>query len=73
MSMTKPEFRAALRRNGFTVLTFADEFGVSIDTVYRWGGPAAVPRWATRLLALIDQHGRGHVMGTTAGARLEQG
>ena len=63
MSMTKPEFRAALQRNGFTVQSFADEFGVSIDTVYRWGGQAAIPRWATRVLALIDQHGPAHVLG----------
>lgn len=61
--MTKLEFRAALTRNGFTVQTFADEFGVSLDTVYRWGGQAAIPRWACRVLALIDQHGPAHVLG----------
>lgn len=61
--MTKIEFRAALTRNGFTVQTFADEFGVSLDTVYRWGGQAAIPRWACRVLALIDQHGPAHVLG----------
>jgi hypothetical protein len=61
--MTKLEFRAALTRNGFTPQTFADEFGVSVDTVWRWGGQAAIPRWATRVLALIDQHGRAYVLG----------
>jgi DNA-binding transcriptional regulator YiaG len=61
--MTKPEFRAALTRNGFTVQSFADEFGVTVDTVYRWGGQAAIPRWACRVLALIDQHGPAHVLG----------
>ena len=61
--MTKIEFRAALTRNGFTVQSFADEFGVSIDTVYRWGGQAAIPRWVIRVLALCDQHGLAHVLG----------
>ena len=61
--MTKIEFRAALTRTGFTVQSFADEFGVAIDTVYRWGGQAAIPRWACRVLALIDQHGPAHVLG----------
>lgn len=63
MAMTKNELRAALLRNGFTVAEFAGWVGVTAETVYRWGGASGVPRWATRLLALIDQHGRAHVLG----------
>ena len=63
MAMTRLELRAALQRNGFTVQTFADEFGVHAQTVYRWGGQDAVPYWVARVLALIDQHGHAHVLG----------
>jgi hypothetical protein len=43
--------------------SFADDFGVAYDTVRRWGNDYGVPRWATRVLALMDQHGRPYVAG----------
>lgn len=62
MAMTRDEFQHALRRNGLTVQEFADEFGLNFRTVYRWGADASVPRWAVKILAIMDQHGRGIVL-----------
>ena len=57
MAMTKDEFHSACKRHGLTVTEFAEEFGVAPSTAYQWGGRYGVPRWATRILALMDQHG----------------
>ena len=63
MSMTRDEFRSAVQRHGYRLTDFADDFGVTYDTVRRWGNGYGVPRWAIRVLALMDQHGRAHVEG----------
>lgn len=68
MAMTKEEFQTALRRNGFSVQEFADEFGVNPETIYRWGGKASVPRWAVKIIGLMDQHGRGIMIGVKVGS-----
>lgn len=57
MAMTKDKFHAACKRHGLTVTEFAEEFGVAPQTAYQWGGRYGVPRWATRILELLDQHG----------------
>ncbi|WP_295401654.1 hypothetical protein [uncultured Thiocystis sp.] len=57
MAMTKEEFRAAIRRHGYTLAEFADDFGVSYDTVRRWGADYSVPRWTLCLLLVMDQYG----------------
>lgn len=69
MAMTKDELRQSLRRHHFTLQEFADEFGVSYETLCRWGASTGVPRWAVRLLGLMDQHGRAFVIGQSAQAR----
>jgi hypothetical protein len=61
--MSRDEFRAAVQRHGYRLADFADDFGISYDTVRCWGTRNGVPRWATRVLALMDQHGRAHVEG----------
>ena len=63
MAMTKDEFRAAAQRHGYTLASFGEDFGVAYDTVRRWGTDSGVPRWAVRVLALMDQHGRAYVEG----------
>lgn len=69
MAMTKDEFRDAVTRHGYTLMDFALDFGVSYETVRQWGGRASVPRWATRVLSLMDQHGRAHVGGVSEANR----
>jgi hypothetical protein len=66
MSMTREEFRSAVQRHGYRLTDFADDFGVAYDTVRKWGNGNGVPRWAVRVLALMDQHGRAHVEGPKA-------
>lgn len=66
MSMTRDEFRSAVRRHGYRLSDFADDFGVAYDTVRKWGNGNGVPRWAVRVLSLMDQHGRAHVEGPKA-------
>lgn len=64
MAMTQTEFRAAVKRHGYSLADFAEEFGVAYDTARKWGGhDLSVPRWATRVLTLMDQLGRGTVAG----------
>jgi len=58
MAMTRDEFKAACKRHGYTVAEFADEFGVAPSTAQQWGLRSGVPRWAVRVLAIMDQHGR---------------
>jgi hypothetical protein len=66
MAMTRDEFRSAVQRHGYRLTDFADDFGVAYDTVRKWGNGNGVPRWAVRVLALMDQHGRAHVEGPKA-------
>jgi len=68
MAMSKHELTEALRRNGYTLAEFAEEFGVATKTVYDWGSRYGVPRWVVRVLALMDQHGRAHVVGVRSQA-----
>jgi len=63
MSMTRDEFRSAVQRHGYRLSDFAEDFGVTYDHVRRWGNGYGVPRWASRVLALMDQHGRAWVEG----------
>ena len=56
--MTGDEFHLALNRHGLTPSEFAEEFGVSVKTVYDWSYRSGVPRWAQRLVLILDQHGR---------------
>ena len=63
MAMTSNEFRTAIKRHGYDLSDFAKEFGVSYDTVRAWGIRYGVPKWAVRVLALMDQHGQAHVVG----------
>lgn len=63
MAMTQDEFRSAIKRHGYTLAEFAEEVGVCYDTARKWGGDAAVPHWARRILALMDQLGRQTVSG----------
>lgn len=57
MAMTKQEFKDACRRHNLTVSEFARMFGIAESTAYSWGGRFGVPRWATCILSLMDQHG----------------
>lgn len=64
MAMTKDEFQSACKRHGYTVTEFAEEFGVAPSTAYQWGARYGVPRWATRVLGLMDQHGAAALGGS---------
>lgn len=69
MAMTKPEFHAACKRHGLTVAEFAAEFGVAESTCYQWGARAGVPRWAVKVLAIMDQHGASILINAASRSR----
>jgi len=54
--MTRAEFRALLKRHGYTPTSFAREVGVSYWSVIEWGGSrVGVPRWVRAYLARIEE------------------
>lgn len=71
MAMTKDEFHSACKRHGMTMNEFADAFGVAESTVYQWGARTGIPRWAVRILGVMDQHGAA-IFKTAASSRRRQ-
>lgn len=54
-TLTSEDFKAALRRAGYSENTFADAVGVSHRTAFKWAnGTARVPGCVVVLLALLD-------------------